>query len=52
MLFARERAAIELFDSYYPQDEIATPPILQLDERFSSSEKRVEEGSGPHLGRI
>jgi hypothetical protein len=29
--------AVELFDSYYPQDEIAGPAILQLEKRFSSS---------------
>jgi hypothetical protein len=29
--------AVELFDCYYPQDEIATPAILQLEERFRFS---------------
>lgn len=30
--------AVELFYRYYPHDEIATPAILQLEERFSSSD--------------
>jgi len=29
--------AVELFDRYYPQDDIAVPAMLQLEERFSSS---------------
>jgi hypothetical protein len=31
--------AVELFECYYPQDEIATPAILQLEERFRSSDQ-------------
>jgi hypothetical protein len=28
--------AVELFDCYYPRDEIAAPAMFQLEERFSS----------------
>jgi hypothetical protein len=29
--------AVELFDGYYPEDEIAAPAFLQLEARFRSS---------------
>jgi hypothetical protein len=31
--------AVALFGRYFPQDEMATPAILQLEERFHSSDQ-------------
>jgi hypothetical protein len=44
-VIASVAAAVELFNSYYPQDEIAAPAKLQLEERFSSSDERLVKGS-------